>query len=170
MNNVHVKEVTPTSVILKDDTVLPCDVAVWATGAEPQKVSTESDLDLMKGFFRVNNFLQSTSHPNIFAGGDCITMESYVDKAFPTKAGVYAVRAGPIIAENVVKYIEKQPLKEYVPQSGFLSLMMTADGNCIGSKHGIGFVGKWVWGLKDYIDMGFMNLFNPKYLFKDYET
>lgn len=48
--------------------------------------------------------------------------------------------------------------------------MMTADGNCIGSKFGIGFVGKWVWGLKDFIDMGFMNLFNPKYLFKDYET
>ena len=48
--------------------------------------------------------------------------------------------------------------------------MMTADGGCIGSKHGIGFVGKWVWGLKDYIDMGFMNLFNPKYLFKDYAT
>jgi len=48
--------------------------------------------------------------------------------------------------------------------------MMTGDGGCIGSKFGIGFVGKWVWGLKDYIDMGFMNLFNPKYLFKDYET
>lgn len=47
--------------------------------------------------------------------------------------------------------------------------MMTADGSCIGSKYGIGFVGKWVWGLKDFIDMGFMNLFNPKYLFKDYE-
>lgn len=97
-------------------------------------------------------------------------MESYVDKPYPTKAGVYAVRAGPIIAENLVKYIEQKPLTEYVPQQGFLSLMMTADGNCIGSKYSIGFVGKWVWELKDFIDMGFMNLFNPKYLFKDYET
>ena len=24
--------------------------------------------------------------------------------------------------------------------------------------------------MKDYIDMSFMNLFNPRYLFKDYET
>lgn len=168
--NVHVKEVTATEVILTDGTVYPCDVAVWATGAEPQKVSTESDLDLLKGFFRVNNNLQSTNFPNIFAGGDCITMESYVDKPFPTKAGVYAVRAGPIIAENIVKYIEEKPLIEYVPQQGFLSLMMTADGNCIGSKYGIGFMGKWVWGLKDFIDMGFMNLFDPRNLFKDYET
>jgi selenide,water dikinase len=96
-------------------------------------------------------------------------MESYVDKPYPTKAGVYAVREGPFIAENIVHYINEEPLSEYVPQQGFLSLMMTGDGNCIGSKFGIGFAGNWVWKLKDYIDMGFMNLFNPLYLFKDYK-
>lgn len=47
---------------------------------------------------------------------------------------------------------------------------MTGDGSALGSKHGITFVGKWVWGLKDYIDTGFMKLFDPHYLFKDYET
>tara|TARA_B110000285_G_C15039203_1_gene570927 strand:- start:209 stop:439 length:231 start_codon:yes stop_codon:yes gene_type:complete len=47
--------------------------------------------------------------------------------------------------------------------------MMTGDGSCIGSKYDISFVGKWVWGLKDMIDMSFMNLFNPKYLFQNYE-
>ena len=55
--NSTVKEVTPESVILHNGDVIPCDVAIWATGAEPQKVSADSDLDLMKGFFRVNNFL-----------------------------------------------------------------------------------------------------------------
>ena len=99
-----------------------------------------------------------------------MTMESYVDKPYPTKAGVYAVRQGPIIAENVKKFILDEPLVEYVPQTGFLSLMMTGDGDCIGSKHGVGFYGSWVWGLKDFIDMSFMNLFNPKYLFENYET
>lgn len=97
-------------------------------------------------------------------------MEDYVDKPYPTKAGVYAVRAGPYIAQNLINYIYNKPLDEYVPQTGFLSLMMTGDGMCIGAKHGITFFGKWVWELKDYIDMSFMNLFNPKYLFKDYET
>ena len=97
-------------------------------------------------------------------------MENYVGKPFPTKAGVYAVRAGPIISHNLVNFINEKPLEKYVPQSGFLSLLMTGDGNCIGSKFGISFVGKWVWGMKDYIDMSFMNLFNPRYLYKDYET
>lgn len=106
----------------------------------------------------------------MFAGGDCITMEDYVDKPYPTKAGVYAVRAGPFIAQNLINYVSNRPLQEYVPQTGFLSLMMTGDGASIGAKFGICFMGKWVWGLKDFIDMSFMNLFNPKYLFKDYET
>jgi len=47
---------------------------------------------------------------------------------------------------------------------------MTGDGKAIGNKFGISFVGKWVWNMKDYIDRSFMKLFDPKYLFKDYET
>jgi hypothetical protein len=47
--------------------------------------------------------------------------------------------------------------------------MMTGDGKAIGTKFGITFAGKWVWMMKDYIDMGFMKLFDPHYLFKDYK-
>ena len=48
--------------------------------------------------------------------------------------------------------------------------MMTADGNCIGTKHGMTFVGKWVWEMKDWIDLGFMKLFDPNYLYMDYKN
>lgn len=170
MGGHHIKEVKAGGVVLEDGTEVECTVPVWATGAEPQGVTAESDLEMLKGYFRVNKFLQSTSHPNVFAGGDCIEMEDYVDKPYPTKAGVYAVREGPYIAQNLVNYLSNKPLQEYVPQTGFLALMMTGDGSCIGAKFGISFVGKWVWRLKDWIDFSFMDLFNPKYLFKDYET
>ena len=43
-------------------------------------------------------------------------MEDYVDKPYPTKAGVYAVRAGPIIAQNIMNFVNNEPLVEYVPQ------------------------------------------------------
>ena len=46
---------------------------------------------------------------------------------------------------------------------------MLGDGTAIGTKFGISFVGKWVWGMKDFIDMSFMNLFDPRFLFEDYE-
>jgi selenide, water dikinase len=94
----RIQKITASAVHLIDGRVLECNTSIWATGAEPQQVNGESDLDTMNGYFKVNDYLQSTSHPNIFAGGDCITMESYAEKSFPPKAGVYAVRSGPIVA------------------------------------------------------------------------
>ena len=97
-------------------------------------------------------------------------MESYSESAFPPKAGVYAVRAGPIVAGNIVRYIKGEPLDKYVPQKGFLSLLMTGDGKAIGQKFGIAFTGRWVWNMKDYIDVGFMKLFYANYLFRNPDT
>eukprot|EP00347_Sterkiella_histriomuscorum_P018476 403345372 len=166
--DAKVKEIQKNSVVLQDGRVIPCDVPVWATGAEAQKVTMRSDLDVMNDYFRVNDYMQSTSHSNVFAGGDCVTMENYSHDRFPPKAGVYAVRAGPIIAQNLVNSILDKPLVKYVPQSGFLALLMTADEKAIGSKFGIAFAGKWVWKMKDRIDTSFMKLFDPMYLYKDY--
>mmetsp|Transcript_18103 Transcript_18103/g.30909 ORF Transcript_18103/g.30909 Transcript_18103/m.30909 type:complete len:262 (-) Transcript_18103:103-888(-) len=166
----YIKEIQKDRVVLEDGREFMCDAAIWATGADPQEVTTASDLDILKGYFRVNKYLQSTSHPNVFAGGDCITMEDYADKPYPTKAGVYAVREGPFIAENIVNYIDGKPLSEYVPQTGFLALLMTGDERAIGSKFGISFFGKWVWRMKDYIDVSFMQLFDPNNLFEDYKN
>jgi selenide,water dikinase len=99
VNGSKVKKITADKLILEDGRELECTVPIWATGAEPQVVTRQSpEVDEMNGYFRVNDFLQSTSHKNVFAGGDCITMESYAGKNFPPKAGVYAVRAGPIVA------------------------------------------------------------------------
>ena len=83
---------------MRDGNHLPCNVPVWATGAAAQPVTGESDLEILRGYFKVNEFLQSTSHPNVFAGGDCITIDKYAEENFPPKAGVYAVREGPFIA------------------------------------------------------------------------
>jgi len=169
LTKARVKAIVADGVLLTDGRKIHGNVPIWATGAEPQQVSATSDLELLGGYFRVNDYLQSTSHPNIFAGGDCISMESYHETNFPPKAGVYAVRAGPFIGQNVAAFLEGKPLATYKPQKEFLSLLMTADGNCIGTKFGIAFYGQWVWRLKDFIDQGFMNLFDPKLLFKDFE-
>lgn len=167
-----VTEVTKEGVTCEDGRKFDGNVVVWSTGAEPQPVTMESDLDVSRGFFRVNEFMQSTSHPNIFAGGDCVTMTPYedLDKVFPPKAGVYAVRGGPIMAKNVAHYLKNEDLEKYEPQSEFLALLMTGDRKAVGSKFGFSFAGKWVWNMKDFIDVGFMKLFDPHRLFRDYET
>ena len=66
------KAVTENGVVLTNGDTIEGNVVIWATGADPhEEVTNESDLDLLKGYFKVNTFLQSTSHPNVFVGGDC---------------------------------------------------------------------------------------------------
>ena len=52
-----VASIDPSGVKLADGQLLECNVPIWATGAEAQPVSAESDLELMKGYFRVNDCL-----------------------------------------------------------------------------------------------------------------
>lgn len=57
---VYGKKVTTideTGVTLDDGTHLPCNAPIWATGAEAQPVTGDSDLETMKGYFKVNDFL-----------------------------------------------------------------------------------------------------------------
>lgn len=68
--NCEVVEVTAEGVKCADGREFAGNVVVWSTGAEPQPVIEHSDLEMSKGYFRVNEFMQSTSHPNVFAGGD----------------------------------------------------------------------------------------------------
>lgn len=177
VGGVRISEIKANKILAEDGRQFPCDVPIWATGAEPQKVLQSTDLDILRGYIQVNDFMQSTTYPNVFAGGDCVSFESNKDdKPFPPKAGVYAVREGPFIAENASEFIKAQhenrepELKKYVPQPVFLSLLMTADSSAIGQKWGISFNGPWVWEMKDFIDTSFMKIFDPNYLFRDYKT
>lgn len=168
----HVSEVTAEGVKCEDGREFDGNVVVWSTGAEPQPVIEQSDLEMSKGYFRVNEFMQSTSHPNVFAGGDCVTMAPYedLDRPFPPKAGVYAVRGGPIITKNIAHYLLGEDLEPYEPQPEFLALLMTGDYKAVGTRFGFTFDGRWVWNMKDFIDVNFMKLFDPYFLFNDYDN
>lgn len=158
ITNEYVNKIESDCVVFESGNKFMCNVPVWCTGTEPQQVTIDSDLETLRGYFRVNDYLQSTSHPNVFAGGDCITMESFNQEQniFPHKAGFYAIQEGPVIAENIVNMIKRKPLVEYKPYPEFLCLMTTGDGSCVGTKFGIAFTGKWVWLMKDYLDRNFM--------------
>ncbi len=73
VRNERVTEIKADCVEFASGNKVMCNVSVWATGADPQIVNLNSDLELTPaGYIRVNDNLQSVSHSNVFAGGDCI--------------------------------------------------------------------------------------------------
>mmetsp|Transcript_819 Transcript_819/g.856 ORF Transcript_819/g.856 Transcript_819/m.856 type:complete len:390 (-) Transcript_819:90-1259(-) len=159
-----VKQVTRNEVILDDGQIIPSDLTVWATGAEPHAFHSRTTLQKDdSGFFLCNHFMQSVSHSEIFVAGDCASIKN----SRVPKAGVYSVRQGPIIAENVLRLLKGKTLKKYVPQNDFLALLNTADGRAIATKWGKSIYGTSMWSIKNKIDSDFMKKFDGKLLMKN---
>ena len=154
---VRVVSVQQDRVHLVDGGAFSYDLLAWVTGAVGTRVIRESDLPLEeRGFVKTRATLQVEGVDNLFAVGDCATLAEF--PATP-KAGVYAVRQGPCLSDNLVAIAGGRPLRRYRPQSDFLALLNLGDGTAIGSKWGRSFEGAWVMRLKDYVDRRFVRRF-----------
>lgn len=139
------------------------DVVLWATGA--QALDWQCDAARRgtlavdeAGFVRVDRFLRSVSSPRVFAAGDCARPASGV---LP-KAGVFAVRMGPVLARNLRAALgEPVAAVPYRPQRRFLMLIGTGDERAIASRGPFGAEGAWAWRWKDRIDRRFLARFEP---------
>lgn len=155
-SETRVENITDASLKLSNGQSLDADVIVWATGAAPPALITSIPLSKADdGFLAVRNTLQTTDAKPVFAVGDSATL---IDSPVG-KSGVYAVREGPILWENLQRFLNDQPLKSYDPQSGFLSLLADGEGGAFLDYKGIAAHGRWAWHLKDYIDRRFMRMY-----------
>jgi selenide, water dikinase len=146
----------PLSLLLSDGQQLDYNEVIWAVHAGSPSWVKQTGLNCDDaGFIEVNASLQSTSHANVFAAGDVAHFA-----AQPlAKSGVYAVRAGKILADNLRRVVQGKPLIPYRPQQRFLSLMITGDKYAIASKGRWSAKGRWLWTLKNHIDKKFMRQF-----------
>ena len=132
------------------------DHILWTTQAAAAQWLGETGLDLdQRGFVRVDAHLRAPGHDNVFAVGDTA---AFGPRGLP-KSGVYAVRAGPVLARNIRAVLTGARLRPYRPQARVLYLISTADGRAIGTRNGLTFAGRWVWRWKDAIDRRFMAKF-----------
>jgi selenide,water dikinase len=134
-----------------------CDRLFWVTQAAATPWLKQSGLATDdRGFVQVNDALQSVSHPQVFAAGDVATM---VNHPRP-KAGVFAVRQGKPLVENLQRSLQNQSLKSFTPQKEFLILIGLGDERAVASRAAFGFgPSHWIWNWKDAIDRKFMNQF-----------
>ena len=141
----------------EDGRVVELDEVIWTTAAKPATWPAKAGLSCSsQGFITVNDSLQTLSHPSIFACGDIADM---VNHPRP-KAGVFAVRQGKPLADNILLALQNKSLKPFKPQTKFLSLVSTGDKYAVASRGQWAFAGSWVWRWKDYIDQKFMNQLN----------
>ncbi|MEH2126051.1 FAD-dependent oxidoreductase [Nostoc sp.] len=134
-----------------------CNKIFWVTQASAPEWLKNAGLGTDEpGFILVEDTLQSQTHPQVFASGDIATM---VNHPRP-KAGVFAVRQGKPLFENLQRILLGKPLKPYKPQKQYLSLIGTGDGRAIATK-GIFTLppDKLFWHYKDWIDRRFMKRF-----------
>ena len=137
--------------------VVGCDRAFWVTNASAPAWLKETDLSLTDdGFLAVRDTLQACSHENVFAAGDVATM---VNHQRP-KAGVFAVRQGPPLYENLRRYAVGEKLKPFSPQRRYLNIIDTDTERSIASWGPFAVHAKWCRRWKDGIDRKFMGLFS----------
>ncbi len=156
VTHCDVSAVESGKIIASDAREFELDEILWCTAAMGPAWPGNAGLETDKhGFVATNDFLQSRSHPFVFATGDVGTQI----RTPSAKAGVFAVRQAPILFNNIRCYLQRLPLKAYTPQSDFLSLMATGDKRAIASWRSLVVEGDWVWRWKDYIDQTFMQQF-----------
>jgi selenide, water dikinase len=127
----------------------PADLVIWATAAAAPACLRTSQLTLDRGgFVRVDSHLQSVSHPSIFAAGDVAAL---VERPQP-KAGICAVRQGPVLDRTLRRHVAGRPRLRYEPQRRWLSLVSLGQHRAIGSYGAWSWEGALSWRLKEWID------------------
>lgn len=136
-----------------------CDVPIVAVGSDGPAWLAGSGLALdASGFVRIGATLQSVSHTNVLAAGDVIVR----DDAPHPRSGVYAVRAGPVLADNLRRLVSGGTLLPYQPQRHSLNLLALGDGRAIASWNGWSVQGHAMGWWKDRIDRAFIKRYRSR--------
>ena len=150
-----VSRVEAGGVQLAGGTRVAADLVVWLAGAAGPVVLAGAGLPLdSRGFLLVDPALRAVDGGPVWAAGDCATL---TDHRETPKAGVYAVRQGPVLARNLRAALGSGRPGAYIPQRTFLSLLNTADGKALLRWHGVVSHSRFAWWLKDRIDRRFVS-------------
>ena len=149
--------VRPGELVFSAGDTAGFDTLIWSTGAAAADWIAQSGLAVdERGFMVVKDTLQSESFAEVFGAGDIATQRHNPRP----KAGVYAVRQGPVLAANLAAVVSGGRLREHRPQQRFLSLLSLGEKRAVAERRGISASGAWAWTWKDRIDRAFMDRFS----------
>lgn len=160
----HINLITdsPVTRVSKDsvtfgETTIHSDATLWVTNASAQPWPNDSVLTTdANGFIEVNDCLQAVGHADVFAVGDIAAVVNHPRE----KSGVFAVRQGPPLTENLRRVLLGKKPKPFTPQKHFLGLISTGNQYAVASRGSWSLEGAWLWKIKDWIDRRFMENFS----------
>lgn len=130
---IAVTEVKGNEVILKDGQTLVANTFVWTGGVTGNPVVANCGIEVNRGRATVNEFLQSTSHPEVYLAGDNAVVFSPDGRPYPPSAQI-AWQMGEAIGYNLFAQSKGLPQKSFAfVNSGVLA--------SLGRKDAIGTIG-----------------------------
>ena len=139
----------------------PADLACTGGRAPAWLAASGLPVDAASGRVLTEPSLAVHGHPHLFASGDCALIASAPRPA----SGVWAVRAAPLLAENLRRSLEQpgRPLRQWRPQRRALQLLGDGGWRQGRSPRALACFGPlalgpaaWLWWWKDRIDRRFI--------------
>jgi len=159
--NFDVIRVEKNKIVNTSNQTIQADEIFFCTQAIAAEWPSLSGLECDPlGFISVNKNLQSINDKQIFAVGDIANML----ESPRSKAGVYAVRQAPVLFENLKYHLLNTPLKPYIPQDSFFSLLSLGKKKALAARNTITLTHSalqpFMWRVKNSIDQKFMAKFD----------
>lgn len=156
IEGIAVESIDNGGVRLEDGANLEGDMVFVAIGIRPSSLFRDSRLPTGKdGGLLVNDSLQCVDHPELFGGGDCVSLEG---SPLP-RVGVYAVRQNRPLHRNLSAFLDGRPLQRFDPGGDYLLILNLGDRMGLFRRKGIVWSGRLAFHLKDYLDTRFMRKF-----------
>ena len=158
INDSRVARVDRYSVTNEQGETWKCDLCIAAIGIRPPALLGASQLAVdSAGAMIVTDRLQSVSHPFVFGGGDCVSLE-----ARPlARVGVYAVREGPVLRANLCAALGEGTMRTFSPQKRYMLIADLGDGRGMILRGRLAFASRWAMRLKSWIDRRFIRRNRP---------
>jgi len=155
LTGANVRRITQDAVELSEGQSVPSAFTVGTAGAFAHDWIGQTPLPQDDGFVRVDSHLRVEGTNTLFAVGDC----AHMTHAPRPKAGVFAVRAAPVLHHNLRAALTGRQLRPFKPQGDYLKLISMGGKTAMAEKWGFPVSGPVLWRWKNRIDQKFMDKF-----------
>jgi NADH dehydrogenase len=145
--NVKIERYSGGVIRLSDGTTIHADTLVWTAGTTPNPLMEVIPCAKERGRLRVNEFLELSAWPGIWALGDCAAIPDPRTGGFYPATAQHALREANVVAHNIFAALRGKRKKRF----SFTTIAQLA---AIGRRTGVanilginfsGFIAWWLW-------------------------